>query len=209
VTDRSSVAVKGPAQLRVPSRSRIRNHPLQGPRITLSPVDPADGPELWEVVEASRLHLARWLPWVPYNSTPESSQRYVDACASDWDAAKAVRLAIRDKLSGKLVGVVGLDNCVHIHKSCELGYWLRESASGKGLMTEAASLCLEFAFTELGVHRVRCAAATENARSLAVIRRLGFQFEGVARQAEWVGGRWLDHAVFGLLSTDERAWRAR
>ena len=41
-------------------------------------------------------------------------------------------------------------------------------------------------------------------RSLAVIGRLGFRFEGIAREAEWCDGRWLDHAVFALLATDPR-----
>jgi ribosomal-protein-serine acetyltransferase len=98
--------------------------------------------------------------------------------------------------------VVGLDSCVHLHLSCELGYWLRKGATGRGLMTEAAGACVAFAFAGVGVHRVRCAAATENHHSLAVISRLGFKPEGVARQAEFVSARWVDHAVFSRLSTD-------
>jgi ribosomal-protein-serine acetyltransferase len=200
------VSSRAPSHLRIPSRSRIRNQPLLGARVNLTPIDPADGPELWTVVDRSRDHLEQWLPWVPFNSTPSASQRYVDSCAADWDAGKAVRLGIRSATSGELLGLVGLDCCVHIHKSCELGYWLAKDAAGRGLMTEAASLCLALAFDELGIHRVRCAAATQNERSLRVIRRLGFQFEGVARQAERVRGAWFDHAVFSLLSTDARPW---
>jgi ribosomal-protein-serine acetyltransferase len=56
----------------------------------------------------------------------------------------------------------------------------------------------------VNAHRVRVAAATDNHPSLAVIRRLGFKFEGIARQAERCNGRWLDHAVFALLVTDPR-----
>ena len=40
--------------------------------------------------------------------------------------------------SRTLVGIVGLEACVHLHRSCELGYWLARSATGRGLMTEAA-----------------------------------------------------------------------
>jgi ribosomal-protein-serine acetyltransferase len=56
----------------------------------------------------------------------------------------------------------------------------------------------------MGAHRVRVAAATDNHASLSVISRLGFRFEGIARQAEWCDGRWLDHSVFALLVTDLR-----
>jgi ribosomal-protein-serine acetyltransferase len=188
--------------LTIPSRSAVRAHPIQTPRAALTPIDPADGPELWSVVDESRWHLERWLPWVPFNNSAEASQRYADACAADWDSGRAVRFGIRDRATQALLGVVGLDSCVHLHRSCELGYWLRRDATGRGLMTEAALACASFALERLSVHRIRCAAATDNYASLRVISRLGFRFEGIARQAEFVGGRWVDHAVFAKLSTD-------
>lgn len=188
--------------LSIPSRAAMRAEPIRTERTRLTPIDAGDGPELWEVIEGSRAHLERWLPWVPFNNTPEASRRYANACASDWDAGRAVRFGIRDRYTDTLLGVVGLDSCVHLHLSCELGYWLRQQAAGKGLMTEAASACVHFAFARVGVHRVRCAAATGNQASLAVIQRLGFKPEGIARQAEFVASRWVDHAVFSKLSTD-------
>jgi ribosomal-protein-serine acetyltransferase len=192
-----------PQLLAIPPRPSVRKSPVETPRTTLSPIDVNDGPELWEAVEGSRWHLERWLPWVPFNSTRDASLRYGDACAMDWDAGRAVRFAIRDKKTSELYGVVGLDSCVHLHRSCELGYWLRREATGRGLMTEAARAAVEFAFSRMGVHRVRCAAATDNVASLRVIGRLSFRFEGIARQAELVGSRWLDHALFARLADDE------
>ena len=66
-----------------------------------------------------------------------------------------------------------------------------------------ANASVEFAFSRMAMHRIRCAAATDNFPSLRVIQRLGFRFEGIARQAELVQSRWLDHAVFAKLSSDE------
>lgn len=194
--------IAGTPGLAIPSRASIRTGPVKTERLLLTPIDPADGPELWSAVDGSRWHLERWLPWVPFNNTPEASQRYAEACAADWDAGRAVRFAIRDKSSRKLLGVVGLDSCVHLHRACELGYWLERSATGRGLMVEAARGCVDFAMSRMGAHRLRCAAATDNHASLRVIARLGFKFEGIARQAEYVGSRWVDHAVFSKLSTD-------
>jgi ribosomal-protein-serine acetyltransferase len=189
--------------LTIPSRAAMRKAPIETPRLALQPIEPADGPELWESVDGSRWHLERWLPWVPFSNTPEASHRYAEACAADWDSGRAVRFAIRDKQSRELLGVVGLDSCVHLHRSCELGYWLKRDATGRGIMTEAARACVDFALHRMGVHRIRCAAATDNYPSLRVISRLGFKFEGIARQAEFVGSRWLDHAVFAKLATDQ------
>ena len=189
--------------LSIPSRATIRRSPVETGRTVLVPLELGDGTELWDAVEASRWHLERWLPWVPFNNAPEASVRYAEACVSDWDGGRAVRFAIRDRQSRELLGVVGLDSCVHLHRSCELGYWLKREATGRGIMTEAARACVEFAFARMAVHRIRCAAATDNSASLRDIARLGFRFEGIARQAELVGSRWLDHAIFARLSSDE------
>jgi ribosomal-protein-serine acetyltransferase len=194
----------GLSQLRIPPRSRLRAHPAVGARVQLTPIEPADGPELWDVVDASRPQLGNWLPWVPYNNSLEASQRYTEACAADWDNLRAMRFGIRAIPTGDLLGIVSLDNCAHAHRSCDLGYWLATSVTRRGLMTEAARVCLRFAFDQVGLHRVRCAAATTNHRSLGVIARLGFRFEGIAREAEFVDSRWVDHAVFSLLESDAR-----
>lgn len=186
----------------VPARSELRGRPLETPRLALQPLEPTDAGELWPAVDTSRAHLERWLPWVPFNTDPEASFRYAEACASDWDSARALRFTVRDRGTRRLLGVVGLEAVAHLHRSCELGYWLRVDCTGRGLMTEASRGLLTWAFGRVGFHRVRVAAATDNHSSLGVIRRLGFRFEGIARQAERVSERWLDHAQFALLSTD-------
>lgn len=188
----------------IPARAELRSSPIETERLMLLPVDPSDGPELWFAVNGSRAFLQRWLPWVQFHTDPGASARFAEACAADWDQGRALRFVIRERSSRTLSGIVGLESCVHMHRSCELGYWLRREATGRGLMTEASNGCIDFAFRHMGAHRIRVAAATDNHPSLSVIGRLGFRFEGIARQAEWCDGRWLDHATFALLSTDAR-----
>jgi ribosomal-protein-serine acetyltransferase len=190
--------------LTVPTRAELRGHPLESARLVLGPIDVSDSQDLWMAIDASRAHLEPWLPWVPFNSDLEASYRLADASASDWDQGRACRFTIRHRWTRTLLGVVGLETLVHVHRSAELGYWLRKDATGQGTMTEASQLVLAWAFEKMSAHRVRVAAATDNHASLAVIRRLGFRFEGIAREAERCHERWLDHAVFGMLATDSR-----
>jgi ribosomal-protein-serine acetyltransferase len=188
----------------VPPRHEVRARPLETERLLLIPIDTSDGPEIWHAVNTSRAFLQRWLPWVQFHTDPAASTRFAEACAVDWDQGRALRFVIRERAHRTLAGLVGLESCVHLHRSCELGYWLRREATGRGIMTEASRVALDFAFQHMCAHRVRVAAATDNHASLAVIGRLGFRFEGIARQAEWCDGRWLDHSVFALLATDPR-----
>ena len=55
---------------------------------------------------------------------------------------------------------------------------------------------------DLGYRRLEWTCTVSNTRSRSAADRLGFVFEGILRQAEFCSHRWLDHAVFGLLSTD-------
>jgi ribosomal-protein-serine acetyltransferase len=190
--------------LAVPPRQELRIRSIETSRLLLSPIDTSDARDLWAAVDASRAHLEPWLPWVPFNVDAEASFRYAEASASDWDNARACRFAIRDRIGRRLIGVVGLEAFAHLHQSVELGYWLRSDTCRKGFMTEAARATVDWAFRTLQAHRIRVAAATDNHASLGVIRRLGFHFEGIARQAERCDGRWLDHGVFSLLASDAR-----
>lgn len=183
-------------------RGELRRAPYLTARLSLIPLDVADAREQFDAVEASRATLEPWLPWVPFQTDVPASTRYAEMSASDWDYGRAVRFAIRDRKTKVFLGIVSLENIQHLHLSTDLGYWLRQDARGRGLMTEAAQGAVDYAFRHMGFHRVRVAASTENHRSLAVIRRLGFRFEGISRHAELIAGRWLDHAVFAKLSTD-------
>ncbi|MFO0660935.1 MAG: GNAT family protein [Polyangiaceae bacterium] len=188
--------------LSIPTRSELRRRPIVAPRTLLTPLDTADAPELWTSVESSRAYLEPWLPWVPFQTDPPSCMRFIEACMLDWDHGYALRFAIRERGSQAFLGVISLDMIQHLNLSCDMGYWLRKDVNGRGLMTEVATATAEWGFQSVGLHRIRVAAATDNHRSLSVIRRVGFRFEGIARHAEFVAGRWLDHAIFAKLATD-------
>jgi ribosomal-protein-serine acetyltransferase len=109
----------------------LRAEPLRTERTRLTPIDASDGPELWDVIEGSREHLERWLPWVPFNNTPEARPALRQRCASDWDAGRACASAFAIARRMRSWVWSGLDSCVHLHLSCELGYWLRRDAAAR------------------------------------------------------------------------------
>lgn len=188
--------------LTLPPRSDFRTRPIFTPRLMLAPLDGAAAREMHEAIMASRAELEPWLPWVPFTQDAPSSLQFAEASAHDWDSGRASRFAIRDRVTHVFLGITGIESWQSMHDSGDLGYWLKTSSRGHGYMTEAARATLHFAFEMAGAHRIRVAAATDNHLSLSVIHRLGFHFEGIARHAEFVSGRWLNHSVFGLLSTD-------
>ena len=188
--------------IRVPTRQQLHTHPIRTPRLLLRPLDEQDAAEFHQAVEESADTLTPWLPWVAFQRDLQAARKLVRASARDWDRNLAYRLAIFPNAGGRLLGVVGLEVIRVMHARAEMGYWLRKDAQGHGFMTEAAHELLSVAFDQWEFHRIGVAAATSNHQSLAVIARLGFRFEGIAREAEFCAGRWLDHAKFALLARD-------
>jgi ribosomal-protein-serine acetyltransferase len=52
------------------------------------------------------------------------------------------------------------------------------------------------------LNRVELRAAEENRRSRAIPEHLGFRRDGTLREAELVGGRYLDSVVYSMLAAD-------
>ncbi len=85
-----------------------------------------------------------------------------------------------------------------------MGYWLAKTFWRQGIMTEAANKVMEFAFNDLNLNRVNISAVIENEASNATIRKLGFVFEGVKKQAlrSKATNKLHDLNTYGLLRED-------
>jgi [ribosomal protein S5]-alanine N-acetyltransferase len=83
-----------------------------------------------------------------------------------------------------------------------LGYYIGAKFAGQGLMSEAISLILRFAFRELGLHRIEANVQPHNLSSLAVLRKNGFTKEGFSRRYLKISKRWRDHERWAIIAED-------
>jgi ribosomal-protein-alanine N-acetyltransferase len=84
----------------------------------------------------------------------------------------------------------------------ETGYELRRAFWRQGIMREALSAILTFAFENLGLYRVEAVVDDVNEPSKALLRSLGFTYEGTLRQRFFFRDRYWDEHYFGLLRGD-------
>lgn len=101
-------------------------------------------------------------------------------------------------------GTIGIDQCQPLLEQAQLGYWIRSDLAGKGLMKEAGRAVVDFAFKEVGLHRLELHAAEGNVASVKVAEALGFRREGLAREIARNVHGFYDCLTFGLLATDAR-----
>jgi ribosomal-protein-alanine N-acetyltransferase len=86
--------------------------------------------------------------------------------------------------------------------SAAAGYWIDERVAGHAIAPTALALAGDHAFSTLGLHRLEVNIRPENARSLAVVRKLGFREEGTRAAYLHIAGRWRDHRSFALTTDD-------
>lgn len=103
----------------------------------------------------------------------------------------------------RMIGMVALNNIVWgDFCSCFLGYKMDEAHTGKGFMTRAVSCVCQWAFSELGLHRIEANVMPRNKASMAVLQKCGFENEGLARKYLRINGVWEDHIHMTKLNED-------
>lgn len=85
------------------------------------------------------------------------------------------------------------------YSSAFVGYAMDEIYIGKGIVTEAVELVVQFAFEQIGLHRVEAYVSTENNASIRVLEKSGFQREGLLRKLLYINGQWVDHYMYARL----------
>ena len=143
-----------------------------------------DAPELRPILLANQEHLKRWIPEHVYTAPPlPQLVERLDRFAAKFAAGVEYRYALRDALTGRIVGGMSLfprDAAARVQLTLadrvELGYWLDAGATGRGVVTEAVRALLDTAARALP--RIRLAEIhchVENEPSNAVPKRLGFE----------------------------------
>ncbi|TCO24829.1 RimJ/RimL family protein N-acetyltransferase [Kribbella steppae] len=87
-------------------------------------------------------------------------------------------------------------------KAAHLGYAIHADHWGHGYATDASRVLLRLAFGPLDLHRVSAAIGPENEASIAVVKRLGFTYEGRIRDHVFTNGDWRDSLLYSLLESE-------
>lgn len=176
-------------------------------RILLRPPDAADEAAFLALTVGSRaLHD----PWVRPPRTPAEFRHYLRRAATEWNAlpAHVCRLVVR-RADGALVGVCNLNNIVWGGlRAASIGYYGFAPTAGHGYVRDGVAAVLTLAFRRFRLHRVEASVQPGNAGSLALVRTLGFRYEGTSPRFLKIGGRWRDHERWAIHAEEWRPRRA-
>ncbi|MGG5889874.1 bifunctional GNAT family N-acetyltransferase/(deoxy)nucleoside triphosphate pyrophosphohydrolase [Falsiroseomonas sp. HC035] len=156
--------------------------PLRTERLTLRPLRPEDAADLHRLV--NDWEVAKTLARVPFPYPRALADEWIASTQAQMQARIAWHLAITGlEAAGEpgerevLVGCIGLS--MHATKrEAELGYWIGRRFWGHGVGPEAAARLASWALANLELDRLVASALVENARSQALLRRIGFRETG-------------------------------
>lgn len=103
-------------------------------------------------------------------------------------------------LDGEAVGGIGIHPQTDIHqKNAELGYWLGEPYWGRGIISSAIPLMIEFAFTTYPhINRIFARPFGRNIASQKVLEKNGFIREAVFEKTILKNGALEDEMIYAI-----------
>lgn len=178
------------------------------PRLVLRPFRRRDLEPVVAAIAESWPDLAEWLPWAHAGYNRLEAMRFIRDSAAAWTEGRAFDFSIRALAHpDEHLGNISVWPVSRRERSGEVGYWIRSSAVGQGIATEAAARVLEVGFDELGMHRITLRIAVGNRQSERVAEKLGFVHEGLLRKEVLVHGTWMDHTLWAMLEEEYRTLR--
>ncbi len=166
----------------------------------LKEVQASDAQEVFTLTNRNRSYLREWLPWLDHTQAVGDTLQFIETCRIQAQKNEALQFCIW--WDNRIVGKIGYHRFDFSNRATSLGYWLDAEAQGRGIMTRSCKALVDYAFSDLKMNRVEIRCAVKNERSRAIPERLGFQAEGVLREAEWIYDHFVDLEVYGMLTND-------
>ena len=189
--------------------------PIRTPRLLIRPKQIGDGAITSAAVAETWDELHKWMQWAEDRDffTPESMEIRTRHVMASFILREFIELIGVEAASGAAVIWCGLHDIDWQERQCDMGWWVRKSAQGKGFATEAANALVRYAFGALGMRRIGFTHSDGNEASRRIAERLGFSFECTQRGANILpGGKYADRHCYARFDVAglpelEMKWR--
>ncbi len=118
---------------------------------------------VFAMIDANRKFLGEWLPWPAHVTSLVGVSDHISKTQKGWREGTSLGLGIF--LRGRFVGMCGYNRIDTKTRCGTIGYWLAESAQGKGIMTRAVKSLVTYGFQTLGLQEIKIDVAEGNVKS--------------------------------------------
>jgi ribosomal-protein-alanine N-acetyltransferase len=176
---------------------------LAAERVTLRELRASDAPSLLAMLTTEE--VTRFIS--PPPSDVEGFERFIEWTHREREAGRYVCFAVVPAGMESAVGLVQVRQLDPTFSIGEWGFAIGSPFWGTGMFPEAARMVVDFAFDQIGVHRLEARAAVQNGRGNGILRKLGAVQEGVLRKSFLRWGQYHDQVLWSIIDDDWRAAR--
>jgi RimJ/RimL family protein N-acetyltransferase len=170
-------------------------------RLLLRVPRPGDSKFIWPAAFESQAELAPWMPWAYPQASEQRTEEWCRRAASSFFLREQFQFSLYLKGTETCVGSCGVPRLKWSVPSFEIGYWLRTSHCGQGLIAEAVGAVERMCFELFKAARVEIRCGAQNVRSRRVAERAGYSLEGILRHEERApSGELRDQAVYAKIA---------
>jgi len=173
--------------------------PLLTPRMLLRPLRMDDASAVFHY--AHDPEVAQYTKWEAHR-TVEDSRRFIEQTIAEYQRGVNAELAMELKSDKKVIGTCGLINVSADHCRAELVFAMAKEHWGGGIMGEALKATLTFGYGALQLNRIWAKVDPDNMKTVLVLKRASWQFEGTLRQDVKVRGTFRDVKLYSLLKKE-------
>jgi ribosomal-protein-serine acetyltransferase len=155
---------------------------------------------IFNAIDQNRKFLRKWLPFVYYTNKITDTERYIRSITGKSNTRRDEVYVIWYK--HEFAGLIGFKDIDRINDKIEIGYWLIEKMTGKGIATKATQKMINLAFRNMNMNRITIRCGVGNNESAAIPHRLGFAYEGTERAGERHNQTYIDLEVYSLLKSE-------
>jgi ribosomal-protein-alanine N-acetyltransferase len=169
---------------------------LETERLRLRAVTPNDLPILRELRTDEDVQKYIKRPKETMERTQEVLKEMMDGVANN----ETIAWLITMKATGAVVGTMGLWRIDKYHHKGEIGYMSFKRYWGKGIVSEALKVVVDYGFRVMRLHRIEGEIDPENIASGKVLEKLGFEREAYFKEDYYFEGQFLDSVRYGLVT---------
>ncbi|HEX7904803.1 MAG TPA: GNAT family protein [Chitinophagaceae bacterium] len=170
---------------------------LNTERLLLRPIVTEDVNELFFL--RSNKEVMKFLdrPFMQYS---EEALQLIQKITTDITNNDGITWGITLKNESSLIGTIGFWHITKEHHRAEIGYMLHPAQQGKGMMQEAITTVIDYGFAVMKLHSIEANVNPGNTNSIRLLERNQFIREAYHRENYYFDGKFLDSAIYSLLT---------
>jgi [ribosomal protein S5]-alanine N-acetyltransferase len=172
---------------------------LETPRLILRQIVAEDAEAIFAIrgdYEVTRLNTGPAYPDMMH------AVKLINALREGFGMKDELRWGITRRGEDVVIGMAGYNYWARADNRAQVGYDLARAAWGQGIMPEALHAVIQFGWQRMGLNRIEADCSADNAASIRVLEKIGFQREGCQRDQYLEEDGYHDLLLWGLLKRE-------